>query len=125
VAANGSVISNGKANAPEGSQVAFIQGTSKMSQIVNFLVSGTYQLSLLAAQRANNGTSSRTFEVAVDGMVVGTFTPSSTSYNLYTTKAFTLAAGTHTVTFIGLDRNGRDNTALLDGTSIRKGRTRN
>jgi hypothetical protein len=120
VAGNGSAITNGNANAPEGSQVAFIQGNGTISQVVNSLVSGTYQLSLLAAQRAKNGTSSQTFEVEVDGMVVGTFTPRSTSYNLDTTNTFTLTVGTHTVTFIGLDPNGGDNTALLDETSIRK-----
>jgi hypothetical protein len=54
----------------------------------------------------------------VDGSVVGTFTPGSTSYASYTTNAFTVTAGTHTVTFVGQDPNGGDNTAVLGQVAI-------
>ena len=54
----------------------------------------------------------------MDGAVVGTFTPAGAGYSGYGTSVFALAAGTHTVTFEGLNPNGGDNTALLDQVSI-------
>ena len=42
------------------------------------------------------------------------FTPSGTSYQSYTTAAFTVTAGSHTITFQGLDSAGGDNTAFID-----------
>jgi len=46
------------------------------------------------------------------------FKPGGTSYALYTTNAFTVTAGTHTVEFVGLDPNGGDNTAFIDEVTI-------
>ena len=71
-------------------------------------------LSFYAAQRGNYQASRQDFSVLVDGIVVGTFTPSGTSYQAYTTAAFTVAAGSHTITFQGLDSAGGDNTAFVD-----------
>ena len=51
-------------------------------------------------------------------MVVGTFTPSGTGYPAITTAAFTVAAGTHTITFQGLDTAGGDNTAFIDNVRL-------
>ena len=45
-------------------------------------------LTFQAANRANNGVGQENFEVLIDGSVVGTFTPSSTSYQSYSTVAF-------------------------------------
>ncbi|SRR5579883_2363629 len=118
VAGNGSAVTSGNPNAPEGSQVAFIQGTSSISQVVNFQYSGTYQLGLLAAQRGNNGTSNEAFQVLVDGTVVATITPNSTNYNTFTTPTFSLSAGSHTITFVGVDPTGADYTALLDQVNV-------
>jgi hypothetical protein len=70
-------------------------------------------LSFSAAQRANRQASRRDFSVLVDGVVVGAFTPSGTSYQTYTTAAFSVA-GAHTIEFRGLDSAGGDNTALID-----------
>jgi hypothetical protein len=117
VAGNGSGFTSGNPNAPQGTQVAFLQMNGTMSQAVNFSA-GTYTISFDAAQRGNNGVSTQEFEVEVDGTVVGTFTPGSTNYASYTTSAFTVTAGSHTVEFVGLDPNGGDNTAFLDEASI-------
>ena len=54
----------------------------------------------------------------VDGTVVDTFTPASTSYATYTTASFNVTAGSHTITFVGVDPTGADYTALLDQVSI-------
>jgi hypothetical protein len=56
--------------------------------------------------------------VLIDGSVVGTFSPSSTSYQSYSTAAFTVTGGTLTITFQGLDSAGGDNTAFLDAVTI-------
>ena len=70
-----------------------------------------------AAQRANFQASRQDFRVLVDGVVVGTFTPSGTSYSNLT-AAFTVAAGSHTITFQGLDSAGGDNTAFIDNVQL-------
>jgi hypothetical protein len=117
VAGNGSGFTAGNPNAPEGTQVGFLQGNGAMSQSVSF-PAGTYTISFLAAQRGNWQASSQTFQVTVDGTVVGTFTPAGTSYAPYTTNAFSVTAGAHTIAFVGLNPNGGDNTAFVDKLSI-------
>jgi cell surface hyaluronidase len=118
LAGNGSGFTAGNPNAPQGSQVVFLQKTGSVSQVVNFAAAGSYVISLGAAQRANNGTSNEAFQVLVDGRVVGTITPSGTSYATYTTALFSVIAGSHTITFAGVDPSGADYSALLDQVSI-------
>jgi hypothetical protein len=115
VSGNGSGFTDGNPDAPQGTQVAFLQGPSSISQAVN-LAAGTYSVSFSAAQRQNVQYSSQTIQVQVDGTVVGTFTPGSTSYTAYTTASFTVTAGSHTITFLGTDPDGadKDNTAFID-----------
>src|SRR5262249_19958863 len=109
VAGNGSGFTDGNPNAPQGSQVALLQGAGSFSQALS-LAAGTYSLSFAAAQRGNFQASAQTLQVLVDGVVVGTFTPADTSYGAFTTNAFTVAAGAHTVAFVGLNPQGGDNT---------------
>jgi hypothetical protein len=71
-----------------------------------------------AAQRGNHQASHQDFKVLVDGAVVGTFTPSGTTYQGYVTAAFTVAAGSHTIAFQGLDTAGGDNTAFVDAVTV-------
>jgi hypothetical protein len=119
VSGNGSGFTDGNPDAPQGSQVAFLQGTGTISQTVNFVRAGTYTLSFLAAQRGDLfQASSQTFAVKIDGNVVGTFTPSDQSYRPYTTDGFAVTAGNHTVTFVGLDPAGTQDTAFLDAVSV-------
>jgi len=116
IAGNGSGFTSANPNAPEGSQVAFLQEAGGMSQAVT-LAAGTYTLGFQAAQRANWSTS-QTFQVLVDGQVVATVTPTGTPYASYTTAPFTVAAGSHTIAFVGLDPLGGDNTALVDAVQV-------
>ncbi len=115
VAGNGSGFTIGNPNAPEGSQVAFLQTGAdeigSMSQSV-YLPSGTYTISFKAAQRANVP-SRQTFRVLVGGNVLGTFTPGGTSYAEYTTVSFTVLTGVHPLRFEGLTSGG-DHTAFID-----------
>src|SRR5262249_36950577 len=114
---NGSGFTAGNPNAPQGSQVAFLQGTGTASQPVNF-AAGTYTISFQAAQRQNVANGGPNFRVLVDGTHVRDFTPSRTSYAAYTTNSFTVTAGYHIITFQGLDTKGGDNTAFIDQLSI-------
>ncbi len=116
VASNNSGYTTGNPNAPQGNQVAFIQITGSASQSVT-LTGGTYSISLEAAQRAI-GPSNQTIEILVDDALVGTITPSGTSYSAYTTGTFFEAAGAHTIEILGLDPQGGDNTALVDEVSF-------
>ena len=116
VAGNDSGFTSGNPNAPEGTQVGFLQVTGSFSQVVAGMAAGTYQMTFDAAQRGNDGPSQQDFEVLVDGTVVGTFTPAGTSYASYTTATFTVAAGSHTIAFQGLATV--DYTAFIDDVQL-------
>jgi hypothetical protein len=111
LANNGSAFNN--PTAPQGSQVAFLQQSGSMSQVVN-LPAGTYVLDFMAAQRPINNASKQTFNVEVDGTVVGTVQPFSSQFALYTTRPFPVTAGAHTIQFVGTNPQGGDNTAFVD-----------
>jgi hypothetical protein len=118
ISGNYSVFTGGNPLAPQGVQVAFLQTTGSFSQSVAGWAAGSYTLSFSAAQRGNSQASRQDFQVLVDGVVVGTFTPSGTTYQTYTTSAFSVAAGSHTITFQGLDSAGGDNTAFVDAVAL-------
>jgi hypothetical protein len=118
VAGNGSGFTDGNPNAPDGTQVAFLQGYGTASQSVTF-APGTYSISLSAAQRGNGNYSSQTFQVLVDGNVAGTFTPPDANYAAYATGSFSFTTGgAHTITVAGTDPDGGDNTVFIDGVQI-------
>jgi hypothetical protein len=117
LAGNGSAFTSGNPAAPQGTQVAFVQTTGSVSQAVTF-AAGSYTLSFSAAQRGNNGPSSQTLQVLIDGSVVGTITPGGTGYAIYSTSSFAVTAGAHTIKFLGLNPNGGDNTAFIDQVAI-------
>ena len=54
----------------------------------------------------------------VDGNLVGLTTPTSIFYYSYSTSSFTVAAGVHTIQFVGMDPLGGDSTAFLDEMAI-------
>jgi hypothetical protein len=117
VAENGSAFSAGNPAAPQASQVAFLQANGGIGQAVNF-AAGTYMIRFAAAQRGNAG-GNQTFQVLVDGQVVGTFNGlAGTAFSAQSTTSFTVTAGTHTITFQGTNLNGGDNTALIDQVAI-------
>jgi cell surface hyaluronidase len=118
LAANGSAYTTFNPNAPDGSQVAFLQGQGGLTQTVASWSAGTYTIHFQAAQRGKYNAASQDFRVLLDGRVVGTFRPSGAIYASYETAAFTVGAGPHTITFQGLNSNGGDNTALIDNALI-------
>jgi hypothetical protein len=118
VASNGvGYFTSGNPNAPQGTQVAFVQGAgSSFSQSINFSA-GTYSLTFEAAQRGVNG--GETFNVLVDGQVVGSFRPGGTSYSTFATYNFALSAGSHTIEFLGAGSAGGKGTALIDNVRLK------
>jgi uncharacterized repeat protein (TIGR01451 family) len=117
VSGNGSGFTSGNPNAPQGSQVAFLQNTGSFSQALT-LTAGSYAISFSAAQRATYQSSSQTFQVRVDGVSEGSFTPAGTAYATLTTGVFTIAAGLHTIAFVGQNPHGGDNTAFIDQVAL-------
>ena len=103
--------------APAGTQVGYVQNTGSLSQTL-YLDTGTYQLSLLAAQDAIDQTSYQEMEVLVDGVSYGTIDPANTAYATYQSSTFTVAAGAHTIELLGMDPLGGLNTALIDQVSV-------
>ena len=118
ISGNNSGFTSGNPPAPQGVQVAFLQGTGSFTQSVTGWAAGSYVLTFDAAQRGNFEVSRQNFEVLIDGKVVGTFTPSGTSYQSYSTASFTVTTGTHTIKFQGLDNAGGDNTAFIDDVQV-------
>ena len=117
ISANNSGFTVGNPPAPQGTQVAFLQETGSFSQTLG-LAAGTYVITFSAAQRGNHQASRQNFNVLVDGVVVSTFTPSSTSYQGFSTAVFHVTSGSHTIAFQGLDSAGGDNTAFIDDVAI-------
>ena len=116
IAGNGSSLTSSNSQAPEGSQVAFLSGGgSRISQRVR-LNAGTYTLGFDAAQSGAALGGSQQFQVLVDNQVVGTFTPGGIQYASYTTNAFTVARGYHTIQFV--DTNASTGMAFLDDVTI-------
>ena len=108
VAGNGSGFTSGNPNAPQGSQVAFLQKTGTISQVVNFYPRPAPTRSASAPPSgATTAPATRRSKVEVDGTVVDTFTPASTRYTTYTTASFNVTAGSHTITFVGVDPTGK------------------
>ena len=124
VASAASGFAGGNPAPPEGTQVAWLNRDAGFTQSVSGWQAGSYTITFQAAQCANYGGRQEDFRVLVDGTPVGTFFPSGTAYQAFTTATFAVAAGTHTVTFQGLDTAAGDNTALVDAVSIAGAATR-
>jgi alpha-L-rhamnosidase len=120
ITGNGSGFTSSNSNAPEGKQVAFLQGTGTITQAISgFLPGANYSLRFLAAQRASYNGGGQTWQVKLDNTVIGTYAPaeSASSYATYT-AAFTATAMTHTLSFVGTDTHGGDNTIFLDNVGF-------
>ena len=125
IAANDSAFNSGNPNAPQGSQVAFLQGLGSVSQTFTGLVAGaSYQVTFYAAQRNNiyGQQLGQTFQVLIDGTNAGSFAPpeSAQIYTAYTANFTASAASQHTITLAGTDANGGDNTIFIDNVSLER-----
>ena len=126
IATNNSGFTSYNTVAPQGSQVAFLQGTATISQPVYGLIPGaSYTLTFSAAERQTSSHTSQTqgFKVLLDSTLLRTFTPSGTlnsgttpivsgsTYNDYTVS-LTASGTVQTLTFTGTSTS--DNTVFLD-----------
>jgi len=79
---NGSGFTSQNPDAPQGTQVAFLQEKGQISQFIDSMTDGmSYVMQFKAAQRADYPNQS--FEIALDGQSLCTIMPSSTSYETY------------------------------------------
>lgn len=119
IAANNSAFSN--PNAPQGVQAAFVQEDGSISQSLSGFVPGSlYSVTFSAAQRpGSNQHGGESWNVKLDNTVIGSFNPGSgaTIYMDYV-ASFTPTATTHTLSFVGTDLAGGDNTVFLDNVRI-------
>ena len=123
ISANGSAFSSGNPSAPQGGQVAFLQGTGSVSQTLMGLIAGAiYQLTFSAAQRNNvyGQQKGQTWQLQVDGTTIGNYLPpeSAQSYVDYSATFTASASNSHTLAFVGTDANGGDNTVLIDNVRL-------
>jgi hypothetical protein len=95
---------------------AYLQGAGSFSQTVSGFEAGlTYTIAFDAAQAEADG--DEAIQVLIDGNVVDTITPSDQNMRLEETAIFVPGAGTHTITFQGVNANGDTSQALV--TNIR------
>ena len=123
ISANGSAFTIGNPSAPQGFQVAFVQGTGSISQtLIGLIVGAIYQVTFAAAQRNNTygAQTGQTWQLKVDGTTIGTYAPpqSATSYTTYSGTFSPSSAGSHTLAFVGSNANGGDNTVFIDNVQL-------
>ena len=117
IVANGSGFSN--PNAPEGAQAAFVQSYGTIAQTLSgFAPRTNYTITYSTAQRSGpDQHGGESWNVVIDGNAIKSNNPGSTSYTTYT-ATFTASAATHTLSFVGTDLAGGDNTVFLDNVQI-------
>jgi len=100
----------------DGQQAAFIEDKGSITQTLYDLPAGTYQLSFAAIQRSDGGVTATGLSVLVDGTVVMTVAADdllTAAWQQFTSPAFTLTEGNHTIAFQGLgDTTGTAASAL-------------
>jgi hypothetical protein len=114
----------GAPTAPNGTQTAFLQvynggSNGSISQTVNFGSAGTYTLTFQSALRATPHNGAISFNILVDGTLLGICTPTTTtSFTSYATSSFTVTtAGNHTVTFTAAG-TAVDSSVFIDAIGI-------
>ncbi len=120
IAGNNSGFTNNNPDAPEGDQVAFLQGAnSRFCQSINITESGTYQLYFFAAQRMQAALNDQTIRIEINGEDLESINPNSASYNFYLSDLFGLPIGCHEICFSGTTAGA--NTAFVDMVGVLKG----
>jgi parallel beta-helix repeat protein len=119
IEANGSAW--GAAAAPYGTQAAFLQSLNAtsggtISQTITVADAGSFDFSFFSAQRLSYGT--EPIAVSVDGTLIATITPGSTTFQSYTTPAVTLSAGSHILSFATTSTSSIDSASFIDQVSV-------
>ena len=109
---------------PDGNCCGFIQANDVTTARrhhqpdLHFLHGGHLCRQLLRRRRGTGGSGlANPFEVEIDGANEGTFTP-NLGWKQFTSSAFSVSAGTHTLAFVGLASGTIDQTSFIDAVSI-------
>jgi len=109
----------GAANAPDGAQTAFIQGSSAIAQTL-YLSAGSYTLSVMAARRASDAGRVQPLRVKVDGAQVGSLvSPPTAAFTAHRVSFTVGAAGSHTIALEGT--LGNADSTFIDAVAITAG----
>ena len=121
VGGGGITINSGAYQAPAeagSAQVALLQQAGSFNENVAFAQAGTYRVVLADAQRPGNSVN-QTIQVVVDGNLVSTLTPiSSTAFNDQTTASFTVTAGSHNISIVGVGAGTADISGFVDNARV-------
>jgi len=111
-----SPLTSSNSGPPDGIQVAYLQGASSMSQeLVGLAPQEKYRITFSAAQRRNKIVSGQTWDVQIDGGTIASFEPPATATDYITYHAeFTATAPRQTLSFVGTNKSGGDNTVFID-----------
>lgn len=105
--------------APNGTQACFLQMTGhSISQVVNFPSAGTYTITFSAIGRSGYG--SMPTNVRVDGNDVLSLTAAqigTTAWTNFTSNAFNVTAGDHTIAFVNGTLSG-DHATVVDAIQL-------
>jgi alpha-L-rhamnosidase len=118
--AHSGMTDGGPSSPPEGTQAAFVQKDGTFSQVIAGMVPGTsYTLTFSAAQRVNSSEGGETWQVKLDDTVIGDYSPpkEASTYTDYT-ATFTPTSASQTLSFVGTNTRGGDNTIMIDNIRI-------
>lgn len=102
------------ANTP--SSYAFVQIAGSLSQTFTATATGSFRFTWYEADRPSLG--GQTYIVKMNGLPIGTYSPTLTSFVRQTSSTFSMAAGsTYTVSFEG-QSPGVDRSALIDSVRL-------
>jgi hypothetical protein len=110
--------------APYGTQTAFLQSATGMTngnitQAVSFNSPGSYTLAFAAALTAIPNDAAVSLNVLVDGQVVGTCSPASTtSFTSYVTRPFNIATGGNHIVQFAVVGAAVDSSILIDAIAL-------
>lgn len=116
ISRNGTGFTSGNPVAPEGNQVAFLQGGGSATISVNAPKAGFYRFRFKAARRGNHpsGGATKQVRITVANKEVGEFKVPSTNYTEMISLAVYLGAGNHNLTLTGVNPIAGDHTAFVD-----------
>ena len=108
----------GGTSAFDGAYYSFVQSGQTLSQTFTADKTSNYLLNWVDAERNGYG-SANDYVVTLGDATSGTILANSTSWTGRSLDAHLVAGQTYTLTFQGLDSRGGDNTAFIDGVSLR------
>ena len=120
VTANNSPFTEGNPPATEGTQAAFLQGTASITQTLRGLKPGAvYRITFYAAPRANRTNGGQTWDVRIDDETIGSFAPPAENIEYaFHAARFTASEPQHTLSFVGTNQHGGDNTVFIDEVQL-------